>query len=270
MTAMNFRNLLSIIHRSSRNCSAPDSVYFYTFHKCASTLFAKHVLKNVRNLKHVDHAAQIFRGLANADAPLAYHKQGHIYGPIRISLDNNGPVHERVVIPCTQPDFVRDKSAVFLVRDPRDILVSSYYSFGFNHALSRVREIREKQQRQRDEIQKQSIDEFAVERADGQIRYFKLAFDLSRACKKSVVLRYEDMIHDFDAFVSQLTTLLPMTQAAIDELKLKSRPRERELEGSHRRSGKTHAYIDKLKPETIEILNNKLREPMELFGYLAD
>ena len=103
---MNFRNLLSIIHRSSRNCSAPDSVYFYTFHKCASTLFAKHVLKNVRNLKHFDHAAQIFRGLANTEALLAHQKKGFINDPIRISLDNNGSVHERVVIPCAQTQIL--------------------------------------------------------------------------------------------------------------------------------------------------------------------
>ena len=32
----------------------PQSIYSFTLHKCASTLFAKHVLKNLDGLQGVD------------------------------------------------------------------------------------------------------------------------------------------------------------------------------------------------------------------------
>jgi hypothetical protein len=42
--------------------SPSESVFFYTFHKCASSLFARFVLPNVRGLRHENYAARIFRG----------------------------------------------------------------------------------------------------------------------------------------------------------------------------------------------------------------
>ena len=46
---------------SSRSDSR-ESVYFYTFHKCASTLFSKDFLPNTEGLHHLDYARLIYRG----------------------------------------------------------------------------------------------------------------------------------------------------------------------------------------------------------------
>ena len=111
------------------NKNNPKSVYFYTFHKCASTLFNGYVLKNAVGLYNMDYASQIYSGERSSEEKLNFNRNGFIYGPIRISAGVQGPVGEMLVKPTTQHDFVRDKIALFLIRDPRDILVSSYYSF---------------------------------------------------------------------------------------------------------------------------------------------
>ena len=41
----------------------------------------------------------------------------------------------------TSPEFVEDKTIVILVRDPRDVLISFYYSIGFTHITSANPEI---------------------------------------------------------------------------------------------------------------------------------
>ena len=48
-----------------------------------------------------------------------------------------------------------------------------------------------------------------------------------------------------------------------------TRPNENEDAGKHKRSGKTQAYLEKLKPETIEALNSLLAPTLKKFGYVA-
>jgi len=62
----------------------PKSIYFYTLHKCASTLFSDFVLKNVNKLIHVDYASQIFTGKIQIGKQLSFKEKGFIYGPLRI------------------------------------------------------------------------------------------------------------------------------------------------------------------------------------------
>ncbi len=53
-----------------------------------------------------------------------------------------------------------------MIRDPRDILVSSYYSFGFSHGFSSVQKIKDIQKERRIIIQSKTIDEYALENSD--------------------------------------------------------------------------------------------------------
>ena len=61
----------------------PESVYFYTFHKCASSLFSRYVLRNIEGLRHVDYAYQIYCGKKIRE--VVFHEKGFVYGPIRLS-----------------------------------------------------------------------------------------------------------------------------------------------------------------------------------------
>lgn len=43
-----------------------NRVFFFTFHKCASTLFKNLVLKSIEDLEHVDFATAIYRNEASS------------------------------------------------------------------------------------------------------------------------------------------------------------------------------------------------------------
>lgn len=245
----------------------PESVYFFTFHKCASTLFSAYVLKNIKDLEHVDYADQIFNGTISFDEALKFEKKGMVYGPIRLSVGTVRPASRLLVQPTTQPDFIRDKIALFLIRDPRDILVSSYYSFGFSHVMSPVKEVHESQQKVREAIQKMTVDEYALSEVDKHIRKFKFLHEVSVSCERGVVLRYEDMVHDFDSFVEQLCRYVSFDRKVIEEMYRRSRPKEAEDAMAHQRSGQTQGFRNKLQPDTITALNEKLSETLNLFGY---
>ncbi len=55
---MNFENY----SKRHYGMNSYESVYFYTFHKCASSLFSNYVLRNIKGLVHVDYAVQISSG----------------------------------------------------------------------------------------------------------------------------------------------------------------------------------------------------------------
>ncbi|MGA1408307.1 MAG: hypothetical protein ACO37W_01040 [Prochlorotrichaceae cyanobacterium] len=263
------RDSHAYIHHYALNQSLPESVYFYTFHKCASTLFSSYVLKSVTGLYHMDYAAQIYSGRRSSEKKLSFKKNGFIYGPIRISAGVQGPVGERLVKPTTKHNFIRDKIAIFFIRDPRDILISSYYSFGFTHGLSGVDAIRERQLAAGRSIREMTLDEYVLDSVDEQIDYFRILYDLSRTCERSSVLRYEDMINDFDRFSEQLSKYVSLDAATIQELYQRSRPQKTEDTKSHRRSGQVGGFREKLEESTIKAVNKKLADTLSLFEYNA-
>ncbi|MEK8015400.1 MAG: hypothetical protein VSS75_000925 [Candidatus Parabeggiatoa sp.] len=175
--------------------NSQESVYFYTFPKCASTLFSDYVLKNIVGLRHIDYAAQIYNGKIDN---LVFKKTDFVYGPIRIFTIPMSPAYKNLPIPLeytklVEPtchiDFIRNKNAIFLVRDPRYILVSNYYSICYSHGFSPIKEMREFQQQERAEIRSKSVDQYALESASALLNDFETLYKLSQACHKSVVLR---------------------------------------------------------------------------------
>ncbi|MCC5906181.1 MAG: sulfotransferase domain-containing protein [Balneolaceae bacterium] len=261
------QHLYSYIQHRFLIRDSPESVYFYTFHKCASSFFSQYVLKNVNGLYHINYASQLYSGNRSHKKELEFRKKGFIYGPIRISAYVQSPVAKRLVNPTTKHDFIRDKIAIFFIRDPRDILVSSYYSFGFTHGFSKVNTIKVRQEAKRKRIREMTLDEYVLDSADKQVDLFKTLYELSKTCSRGVVLRYEDMINDFDGFAEQLRQYITLEDATIREIYQKTRPREKEDVTSHRRSGKVGGFREKLEKNTILAVNKKLAEILTLFGY---
>lgn len=254
--------------RASRlpGVNGPESVYFYTFHKCASTLFSTYLLKRVSGLRHCDYAAEMFlRG--RLKRPVTFEDHGYVYGPLRLSSPRDSDGYRFVIARVAQQDFVRDKPCLFMVRDPRDILVSSYYSSAFTHPLSPVAEIREQQLRERAEVQAMTLDDYALLQAEERRRDFACLHDLYTACSRGVLLRYEDMVEDFDGFAEGLCTYLDIRPRVLRNLERRSRPRRNADTSQHRRSGKTRQFRDTLSPETISRLNEQFGETLRLFGY---
>lgn len=242
-----------------------ESVYFYTFHKCASSLFSNYALKNIEGLRHVDYANEFYIG-KKCDT-VNFEGTGFIYGPIRLSADPLSVTFKRLVEPASESNFIRNRIGIFLLRDPRDILVSSYYSFGYSHGLSSVNEIREMQEQTRNAIQQKTIDEYVLDSAGSMLSSFETADRLIGVCNRCVVIRYEDMLNNWDHFAKDLTKYVNIRPAVLTQIYEQSRPRDREDVTSHRRSGKARGFESKLKSETIVSLNSMFEPVLKRFQY---
>ena len=263
-----FRKVLGKTGVSEHGGTNEESLFFFTLHKCASTLFQNHVLNRLEGLRHVDYASMIWMGQDEGVEPV-FEERGHVYGPLRLSVLRASPVWTKVVEPLVTSEDMAKRRAIFFVRDPRDILVSAYHSFGFTHGLSPVAVIRDAQQERRDRIRELGLDGYAVEGAVVLGEALRLLISLRETCARSVLLRYEDLLDDWQTFRSALTDFLPVEEALLTELHERSRPMDVEDPNSHRRSGRVGQYRERLKPATIAAVEGCLADELRALGYLG-
>jgi hypothetical protein len=199
------------------------------------------------------------------DMKVKTRKYGYAYGVIRI-LDKNHPSYE-ITARLLKKENLDEKKVIFFVRDPRDILVSMYYSFGFTHPWSPHLEIRAYQEERRKKIEKITIDDYAIQTAPGLKEKFAAIGLLRKWAADGLLLRYEDMVNNFEEFYRQLGGFVQLDGSVKDEFFRQTRPRETERPGDHKRKGQPGDYLQKLKPDTIRRLNEILENTLKEFGY---
>jgi hypothetical protein len=246
--------------------SQPLSVFFYTFHKCASSLFSSYILPNLPELEHVDYAAQAIRH--QLSEPLVFEERGKVYGPIRLSANPAIPIYNALIKPTTKSDFVKIRRAFFFLRDPRDILVSEYFSFGKSHELAQEPTARAVQEQVRTEICTQQLDQYCLKRAPALCRAFQQMIELRDACSNGLLLRYEELIDNFPAFAREMGSYFNLPKETIEEIRKQSRPRKWEDPAKHRRSGRTGSFAEKIEHSTAKTIDGIFGAVLEEWGYL--
>jgi hypothetical protein len=262
------KKLKSFFTSSPQPKEGPNkSVFFYTFHKCASTLFATQVLNKSTSLSHKDIHAQAYENhKSEFNLSSSFVENGFVYGPIRIIAKGSSPV-AKLLAPVLDPAFVLDKSCLFMIRDPRDILISSYFSFGFSHSFSANPDIKTRQLRTREKIQSQTIDHYALNNVNEIIEKFQLMNNLYNASSKSSILKYEDLINDYAVFSNKLQAFMIFNKETLQTLFDESRPKSVENLSSHHRSGQVEGFRKHLTVDTIKELNSQLSDILEQFNY---
>jgi hypothetical protein len=171
--------------------------------------------------------------------------------------------------------FLRYKSAlsnfpsVVLIRDPRDCVVSAYYSFLKNHCLPRnhnstaAKEIIE----EREKSAGMSIDQWALKNVA------RFTNELSRIAlfmhHNMRIYRYEDIWESKGEFLSSVIGNLglpfsePAFQNAFDRINIAPGTDRR----GHVRQGKPGDHRAKLSPETIDQINLRYQSLLSFFGY---
>ena len=162
------------------------------------------------------------------------------------------------------------------VRDPRDILVSQYFSFGWFHPTNTWDGTRFKERRK---IQSMSIDDYAMEAATETVygrpslmrRYKPILAESVASSGDLVCVRYEDMVNDFGGWLHRVTGHLRI--AAHDELanglyeKFNLEFRVPGSKNFHKRNVAPGEHRARLRSATIEELNHRFEAVLTRFGY---
>ena len=162
---------------------------------------------------------------------------------------------------------------ILMVRDPRDILVSEYYSIAYSHGVpdkqgnkyKRFIDLRKK-------VRGSTIDEYVIAESNAVYnilqRYKTLLID---KYPKTYVTKYEEMLNDFSFWLRRLldNCELDISHEFFSDLIDKNerlKPTEEDVH-NHVRRGRPGEYEEVLKRETIEYLNSKFYALLLTFGY---
>lgn len=175
------------------------------------------------------------------------------------------------------PDFMLankarylNRKAIMLVRDPRDCVVSAYYSFLKSHVVASESgtDAALSIQKERDEHAQSSIDEYALSE---MIRFVEEMCDYAFFMHENARLfRYEDIIFDKRRFFTEALEHLglPLVSTSFEQaLKRVDVLPDKEQADKHIRSVKPGNHVEKLSKETVAELNRKFADVLTLFGY---
>jgi len=162
---------------------------------------------------------------------------------------------------------------LLMIRDPRDVLVSAYYSVVYSHAAPDEHSGKHDPFLQlRHTAQAKTIDEFVIAESDRTYknldRYKAL---LLEKYPHTYVTGYEQMTSNFPAWLKdlldhcQLEISSEVFQSIVGE-NTRAVPSVENIH-QHIRKGKAGDYKEKLKPETIQYLNEKFAPLLAVFGY---
>jgi hypothetical protein len=174
--------------------------------------------------------------------------------------------------PIGIPDLQKYR-VILVVRDPRDILVSRYYSKAMSHRLPFYgSDKRDKLVRERKRAQNQSIDAFVRSASDKLLKTYNTYLEKLLTDHPDVhVTRYEDMVFDVEKWLKKLTGYIGvdppigLKNKIIEEAE--NIKKKEENKRSHVRKGSPGDYKNKLNTETIKYLNKKFKKVISFFGY---
>jgi hypothetical protein len=248
-----------------------DSIIFFTTHKAASN-FTNHVLKEIEQSSEFvlyDYGALIgslseklsitnkFEEYLNENSNTLFHLHGEIYGPQRMPLNFEG---------------INDYKKIFFLRDPRDVLVSAYYSFGFNHVEPDSSTLLDTFLEERKKIQDQNIDEYVLQQANKWIKpmysdYKKLR---QKTSQNTLYLKYNDYVQDTVGFINSIFNFAGLENKELAErLSLSANPITKiEQKDMHKRSGKNNQWKTHLTQSTQDKLNVELKHILEYWEFI--
>lgn len=172
-------------------------------------------------------------------------------GPIRRPLDIPNPSQYRIILH---------------LRDPRDVLTSLFFSHCYSHFGW------ENRQQEREEWIKAGIDKFVLDKAHDYVERYD-AYCNNLVGKPNVTfVTYEEMVHSFETWLRKFLApfSLPASESIIrtlvaqytHEFTVSSEDMTR-----HKRKITPGDHREKLRPDTIRVLNRKFGRSLEKLGY---
>lgn len=245
--------------------STENSIVFITMHKAAS-VFVNEVLDLVlmhEGMVHVDFAGEAFQnGVKEWEYCVSkshlFSTQGYYFGAFR------GPYIDKF------GDLSANRIVV-QVRDPRDCIVSLYYSYKYSHGAPGEGVLKKIFNRIRSHVEDTEIDDFALEQAKTYSRRLAMITDLCNRYEDHILLKYEHMVSDFEKWEGQLYGFLGIDPSPAVRVKVKALATfdvESEDVTKHKRQVTPGDHERKLKPRTVAQMNEILSEHLIRYDYL--
>jgi hypothetical protein len=250
--------------------STKPSILLFTVHKSASTFLVKLlsiISDQTPGLTHIDiegysllaadpHEFNTHVDFVKTKKEDIFYPCGYAYGPLRSLVHVPNMKNYRICL---------------ILRDPRDVLVSYYYSMAYSHPLPADPLRRRQFVRNREKIRATDINEFARQQTDWIRNRYEPYIDELVKKNKVQPLLYEDMWMNFRNWFNRLCDeiRIPCTDELLERIEKECfrNSTRKESVNRHRRRGTPEDYKDKLDSATIDFLNKELYCLLDTLGY---
>lgn len=251
--------------------SKHPSIIWFTAHKCAS-VYMTQVLEQLAQevgMKHIDYEGSswfngknFFQELMDNPAENYFQPRGYIYGAFRGFFYG--------AIPSSIENIEKYK-VVLMLRDPRDVLTSLYFSTAYSHDIPEC--YQSEMLVARNKAVKTLINDYVLDKEQQHI-YETYEYYCKKLLNQPNVLflRYEDMVNDFENWLNAIGKWLDLelSKAFLDNLVKTANFEITENIHAHKRQVKPGDHRRKLKVSTIRKLNQQYRAILKTMGYVTD
>ncbi|MFT7073464.1 MAG: hypothetical protein ACJAX3_002461 [Patiriisocius sp.] len=242
-----------------KSLTSQQSLLFFTVHKCASTLVVK-IIRELSEKKeiipidldgfiitHKNNNKKVFED--NKFLNQVFISKGFYYGALRY---------------FRKVPSINEYRVFLMLRDPRDVLTSMYFSMAYSHTV-----LDKKMISSRESTRDLSIDEFVLSIMDSYKKKYNEYISELLGKENVLFLKYEQMVNDFPTWLNTMSLSLGIyDEKIVDELiKSNSFQNKKEDIHSHIRNIYPGDHKRKLKPETIEILNEEFESVLKILDY---
>jgi hypothetical protein len=262
---------IALWNKSAENSSVKPSVLHFSVNK-AATQFVKKKLRQLafeNGMEPVHFHEYAFL----TDRPYFDHLSKEQMKKYQFLFKPKGYVYSVFGGMISNIDQFSSYRVLLTVRDPRDILVSNYFSKAYSHRIPPEGSTKREQfLKDRERVKQTGIDEYVLQRGEEVYKIYESYKNELLAKHDNVgVVTYEKMVSDFSGWLDEISDITGLKISATLKHRLieefERNRVEKEDKQRHRRKGVPGDYQEKLKPETIAQLNQKFEDLMLSFGY---
>lgn len=257
------------LYKSKRD----ESIFIFTFHKCASSFIPNlaELLSKNSHLRHIDYEQSAWHlgdwinlqesiyDYLNKHYYYFFNKRGNIYGPLRFS-------------PSDELEFfIKSNPKILFLRDPRDVAISAYHSFGQTHPLPKSNKSRISFLERRKRINYLGMNDFSLEfLRDSVMPVYKEYAKLKKENQNLLYIKYEDFALDVKGTIKKVISFLKLRVDDFDlnNLVNKASPITDKVDTKgHKRSGKPNQYLEILDKELIDLITKEYKNVLSELNF---
>ncbi|MCB1342351.1 MAG: sulfotransferase domain-containing protein [Pseudooceanicola sp.] len=159
---------------------------------------------------------------------------------------------------------------IFMIRDPRDVAVSYFFSMSKSHVIPEGGAAREDMLRMRDAAAQSDLDSFIQRGMANNVLRNIQSFAQYLGTPDTVFYKYEDIIFAKEPWVAQIAADLGISVPQDDIARIARRHDiipEQENPNAHIRSVKPGGWREKLSPQSVAFIEEKFPLFFEKYGY---
>ena len=266
-----FKTELELIKGKHRNENEHPSIIHFSFNK-AATQYVKSVLQRCAVENGMVPVA-IHDYAFNTNFPRLHHLPAKEVAKYHHIFKQRGYLYSVFAGMIEGIPHLEKYKVVLVARDPRDMLVSGYYSIAYSHSVpSKTGDKHEEFMKQRRRARNLTIDEYVIAESDKVYNQF-LRYETMLLDKhpNTYLTTYERMASDFGGWLNDLVAYceLDVSKSLFESLVRENEHLTPKRENIHKhiRKGQAGDYREKLKIETIEYLDAKFASVLARFGY---